>query len=112
MFVASALALPVGRSQSGSEAVSWGGSRIPEFRQSPRCQDTLAGSPLRSAPRAANEEAGAPGGEEQPPLVGSGAKPHEPAILVYFSPERGIKLLGLLLTGSTGQRMASRNGLA
>ena len=27
-------------------------------------------------------------------------------------PEQGIKLLGLLLTGSTGQRMASRNGLA
>ena len=26
--------------------------------------------------------------------------------------EQGIKLLGLLLTGSTGQRMASRNGLA
>ena len=28
------------------------------------------------------------------------------------SPEQGIKLLGLLLTGSTGQHMASRNGLA
>ena len=28
------------------------------------------------------------------------------------SPEQGIKLLGLLLTGSTGQRTASRNGLA
>ena len=27
-------------------------------------------------------------------------------------PEQGIKLLGLLLTGSTGQHMASRNGLA
>ena len=26
--------------------------------------------------------------------------------------EQGIKLLGLLLTGSTGQHMASRNGLA
>ena len=26
--------------------------------------------------------------------------------------EQGIKLLGLLLTGSTGQRTASRNGLA
>ena len=25
---------------------------------------------------------------------------------------QGIKLLGLLLTGSTGQRMATRNGLA
>ena len=29
-----------------------------------------------------------------------------------FGPEQGIKLLGLLLTGSTGQHMASRNGLA
>ena len=29
-----------------------------------------------------------------------------------YMPEQGIKLLGLLLTGSTGQRMASRNGLA
>ena len=29
-----------------------------------------------------------------------------------LSPEQGIKLLGLLLTGSTGQHMASRNGLA
>ena len=27
-------------------------------------------------------------------------------------PEQGIKLLGLLLTGSTGQHMASQNGLA
>ena len=27
-------------------------------------------------------------------------------------PEQGIKLLGLLLTGLTGQHMASRNGLA
>jgi hypothetical protein len=27
-------------------------------------------------------------------------------------PEQGVKLLGLLLTGSTGQRMAGRNGLA
>ena len=30
----------------------------------------------------------------------------------YIGPEQGIKLLGLLLTGSTGQHMASRNGLA
>ena len=29
-----------------------------------------------------------------------------------LSPEQGIKLLRLLLTGSTGQRTASRNGLA
>ena len=29
-----------------------------------------------------------------------------------MSPEQGIKLLGLLLTGSTGQRTASRSGLA
>ena len=29
-----------------------------------------------------------------------------------LGPEQGIKLLGLLLTGSTGQHMASRNGLA
>jgi len=29
-----------------------------------------------------------------------------------FFPEQGIKLLGLLLTGSTGRRTASRNGLA
>jgi hypothetical protein len=28
------------------------------------------------------------------------------------SPEQGGKLLGLLLTGSTGQHMAGRNGLA
>jgi hypothetical protein len=28
------------------------------------------------------------------------------------TPEQGIKLLGLLLTGSTGQHMAGRNGLA
>ena len=28
------------------------------------------------------------------------------------NPEQGIKLLGLLLTGSTGQHMASRNGKA
>jgi hypothetical protein len=27
-------------------------------------------------------------------------------------PEQGVKLLGLLLTGSTGQHMAGRNGLA
>jgi hypothetical protein len=27
-------------------------------------------------------------------------------------PEQGVKLLGLLLTGSTGQQMAGRNGLA
>jgi hypothetical protein len=26
--------------------------------------------------------------------------------------EQGVKLLGLLLTGSTGQHMAGRNGLA
>ena len=32
--------------------------------------------------------------------------------LFVCSPEQGIKLLGLLLTGSTGQRTASRNGLA
>jgi hypothetical protein len=31
---------------------------------------------------------------------------------VHFSPEQGGKLLGLLLTGSTGQHMAGRNGLA
>ena len=35
-----------------------------------------------------------------------------PSGLVGNRPEQGIKLLGLLLTGSTGQRMASRNGLA
>jgi hypothetical protein len=29
-----------------------------------------------------------------------------------FCPEQGVKLLGLLLTGSTGQHMAGRNGLA
>jgi hypothetical protein len=28
------------------------------------------------------------------------------------APEQGVKLLGLLLTGSTGQQMAGRNGLA
>ena len=33
-------------------------------------------------------------------------------VLKVFNSEQGIKLLGLLLTGSTGQRMASRNGLA
>jgi hypothetical protein len=31
---------------------------------------------------------------------------------VDTSPEQGVKLLGLLLTGSTGQHMAGRNGLA
>ena len=30
---------------------------------------------------------------------------------ISASPEQGIKLLGLLLTGSTGTHMASRNGL-
>jgi hypothetical protein len=30
----------------------------------------------------------------------------------FFSPEQGGKLLGLLLTGSTGQHVAGRNGLA
>ena len=35
------------------------------------------------------------------------------ALLAFLSsPEQGIKLLGLLLTRSTGQHMASRNGLA
>jgi hypothetical protein len=29
-----------------------------------------------------------------------------------WCPEQGVKLLGLLLTGSTGQHMAGRNGLA
>jgi hypothetical protein len=29
-----------------------------------------------------------------------------------INPEQGVKLLGLLLTGSTGQHMAGRNGLA
>ena len=33
-------------------------------------------------------------------------------IQTFNCPEQGIKLLGLLLTGSTGQRSASRNGLA
>ena len=33
-------------------------------------------------------------------------------VFVIYCPEQGIKLLGLLLTGSTGQRTASRNGLA
>ena len=48
----------------------------------------MSGYPTRQpAERAANEEAGGPGGEEQPPLVGSGAKPQEPAILAYFSAE-------------------------
>jgi hypothetical protein len=28
------------------------------------------------------------------------------------SPEQGVKLLGLLLAGSTGQHMAGRDGLA
>ena len=32
--------------------------------------------------------------------------------MALIGPEQGIKLLGLLLTGSTGQHMASRNGLA
>ena len=36
----------------------------------------------------------------------------ERSVPFRFGPEQGIKLLGLLLTGSTGQRMASRNGLA
>ena len=31
---------------------------------------------------------------------------------IALVPEQGIKLLGLLLTGSTGQCTASRNGLA
>jgi hypothetical protein len=31
---------------------------------------------------------------------------------LMFCPEQGVKLLGLLLTGSTGQHMAGRNGLA
>jgi hypothetical protein len=30
----------------------------------------------------------------------------------FICPEQGVKLLGLLLTGSTGQHMAGRNGLA
>ena len=33
-------------------------------------------------------------------------------IVQPYGPEQGIKLLGLLLTGSTGKHMASRNGLA
>ena len=33
-------------------------------------------------------------------------------VMLEVGPEQGIKLFGLLLTGSTGQRMASRNGLA
>ena len=48
---------------------------------------------------------------------------HESTAMTYAVPnelltqessvnEQGIKLLGLLLTGSTGQHMASRNGLA
>ena len=39
---------------------------------------------------------------------------HHPLLhrLQWYGPEQGIKLFGLLLTGSTGQRMASRNGLA
>ena len=41
----------------------------------------------------------------------SGCLPHRMG-KVPFCPEQGIKLLGLLLTGSTGQHMASRNGLA
>jgi hypothetical protein len=32
--------------------------------------------------------------------------------VLFVSPEQGGKLLGLLLTGSTGQYMAGRNGLA
>ena len=33
-------------------------------------------------------------------------------IIIMPCPEQGIKLLGLLLAGSTGQHMAGRNGLA
>ena len=36
----------------------------------------------------------------------------EQLVIILLGPEQGIKLLGLLLTGSTGQHMASRNGLA
>ena len=35
-----------------------------------------------------------------------------PCLPKFLGPEQGIKLLGLLLTGSTGQHMASQNGLA
>jgi hypothetical protein len=31
---------------------------------------------------------------------------------LVYCPEQGVRLLGLLLTGSTGQHMAGRNGLA
>ena len=33
-------------------------------------------------------------------------------LVVNNAPSKALKLLGLLLTGSTGQRTASRNGLA
>ena len=45
-------------------------------------------------------------------LLVHGVPEMSPAILHVPGPEQGIKLLGLLLTGSTGQHMASRNGLA
>jgi hypothetical protein len=39
--------------------------------------------------------------------------PFPPYVCVQRScPEQGVQLLGLLLTGSTGQHMAGRNGLA
>ena len=45
---------------------------------------------------------------EQRPWHDSRQRHHVSAV----SPEHGIKLLGLLLAGSTGQHMAGRNGLA
>jgi hypothetical protein len=33
-------------------------------------------------------------------------------VLLVIGPEQGVKVLGLLLAGSTGQHMAGRNGLA
>ena len=53
-----------------------------------------------------------------PPCKSSAERVHSamlrfsPGRVSNSSPEQGIKLLGLLLTGSTGQHMASRNGLA
>jgi hypothetical protein len=39
--------------------------------------------------------------------------PGRSAVLIQVSVHlQGVKLLGLLLTGSTGQHMAGRNGLA
>ena len=55
--------------------------------------------------------------ERESELAKKGGNPflhtlREWALTYLKGPEQGIKLLGLLLTGSTGQRMASRNGLA